>query len=556
MIWLLKDFDFLSVLLRAATLSLEAFTLGGLFFLFFAALPSKATTEQLGRIRTITARFALALGCAQAVSVLLSTAILIGGAGFSLRSLWTASYFLAGTLEIAACCLLSLLVGRPRGYAALLPAGLLLACSLAQSHAASRIDDRGVLLFFTALHHLGTAGWVGAMLFLLFALRRSPTFTNAQALSRRYSAMALVSVPMLVIAGVGMSWFYVGSWAGVYGTTYGVMVVAKTMLLILMLVLGAGNWQLLRTPQLLSVSGGSAAVLPQLAAVPVRTPRRPFLLRLRRFAEAEIGFGITAILAAASLTSQPPAIDLQQDRLSAHQIIERLRPEAPRLTSPPVALLTPPGTLRDSVEAGVYGAGAVSDVNDRAWSEYNHHWAGLIVLAAGLLAFAARALPAGRLRAGAENWPLLFIGLAVFILLRADPENWPLGPHSFWGSFAWPDVLQHRLYAASIALFAVFEWAVATGRWRGSARAAYVFPLLCAAGGAALLTHSHGLSNVKDEMLAELAHTPIALLGAAAGWGRWLQLRLPGTRAAKTAGLLWPLCLALVGVVLLDYRES
>ena len=249
-------------------------------------------------------------------------------------------------------------------------------------------------------------------------------------------------------------------------------------------------------------------------------------------------------------------MDLQHDRLSAHEIIERLRPEPPRLTSPPIAQLAPPGTLRQAIENAQFGAGAVSDANDRAWSEYNHHWAGLIVLAAGLLAFAARALPPGRLRAWAGNWPLLFVGLAVFIVLRADPENWPLGPRSFWGSFSSPDVLQHRLYAVLITLFAFFEWAVATGRWRGSVRAAYVFPLLCAAGGAALLTHSHGLSNVKDEMLAELAHTPIAILGAAAGWGRWLQLRLPGTRAARTAGLVWPLCLALVGVVLLDYRES
>ena len=280
-----------------------------------------------------------------------------------------------------------------------------------------------------------------------------------------------------------------------------------------------------------------------------------FLIRLRRFSEAEIGLGITAILAAASLTSQPPAVDLVRDRLSTHEIVARMHWESPRLTSPSLAQLAPPGTLEAYIEASQYGSGAANDANDRAWSEYNHHWAGIIVLLAGLFAFAARTLPRGRLRALARNWPLFFLGLAVFIVLRADPESWPLGPQPFWASFAAPDVLQHRVYAVLISCFALFEWAVATGRWR-SLRAAYVFPLLCAAGGAALLTHSHGLSNVKDEMLAELAHTPIAVLGATAGWGRWLQLRLPGTRAANTAGFVWPLCLALVGLLLLDYRES
>ncbi len=556
MLWLLKDFDLLSVLLRAATLSLEAFTLGGLLFLLLVALPGEATGGQLERTRRITARFAWALAAAQAASVALSVAILMGGSGFPFRSLLSAGFLRTGVVETVSCLVLAALVSRPTlgaARAALAPAALVLAASVAQSHGASRLEHRGLLETFTALHHLGTAGWVGAMLFLLLALRRSSTLGNAQTLARRYSAMALVSVPVLILAGIGMSVFYVGSWAGLYGTTYGVMVLAKTYLLLVMLLLGSGNFRLLREPP--PVSGGSPSAVLE---VPVKNRPRgvPFLLRLRRCSEAEIGLGITAILAAASLTSQPPAIDLQQDRLTSHEIVERMRWKTPRLSSPPFGELAKPGTMQEAIQAAQYGAGGVSDANDRAWSEYNHHWAGLILLVAALLAFAARALTPGRLRAFATNWPLLFMGLAGFILLRADPENWPLGPRPFWASFSSPDVLQHRLYALLITAFAFFEWAVATGRWRGNPRAAYVFPLLCAAGGAALLTHSHGLSNVKDEMLAELAHTPIAVLGATAGWGRWLQLRLPGTRVARTAGLVWPVCLALSGLLLLDYRES
>jgi putative copper resistance protein D len=60
---------------------------------------------------------------------------------------------------------------------------------------------------------------------------------------------------------------------------------------------------------------------------------------------------------------------------------------------------------------------------DIGWSEYNHHWSGMIVLLAGLLAIAWRAGSKW-----AVHWPLVLIGLALLMILRADPENWPLGP--------------------------------------------------------------------------------------------------------------------------------
>jgi putative copper resistance protein D len=342
--------------------------------------------------------------------------------------------------------------------------------------------------------------------------------------------MAIVSVSLLVLGGIGMSFFYIGSWQGLYGTTYGVMLLAKIYLLLLILGMGAGNFFLVRQVE--------------------RTPA-PLLVRLRRFSEAEIGLGFTAILAAASLTSQPPAVDLTHDRLTSHEIVERMRWEMPRLESPPLKALVPPTPLSVGIHESLFSGGSVNDANDRAWSEYNHHWAGVIVLAAGLLALLARS----RRFKWAQYWPLLFIGLAVFIVLRADPENWPLGPRSFWESFSAPDVLQHRMYALLITGFAIFEWAVETGRFT-SRTASYVFPLMCAAGAALLLTHQHALGNVKDEMLAEMSHTPIALLGATAGWTRWLELRLPQKRESKIASYVWPVCLVLVGIVLLDYRET
>jgi putative copper resistance protein D len=73
---------------------------------------------------------------------------------------------------------------------------------------------------------------------------------------------------------------------------------------------------------------------------------------------------------------------------------------------------------------------------------------------------------------------------------------------------------------------------------------------------AVLLTHSHGLANPKQEMLIEITHTPLALVGVAAGWSRWLELRLEDGRAQRTAALVWPNCFLLAGLFLLFYREA
>jgi putative copper resistance protein D len=188
---------------------------------------------------------------------------------------------------------------------------------------------------------------------------------------------------------------------------------------------------------------------------------------------------------------------------------------------------------------------------EKAWSEYNHHWAGIIVLSVGLLALLAQA---GKI-SWARSWPLLFLGLSVFLFLRSDPEVWPLGPNGFWVTFADPEVLLHRIFAALVIALAVFEWRVQTGRV-ASSNIRLVFPMLVAFSGALLLTHSHSLGNIKEEVLAELSHIPLAILAVMAGWSRWLELRLPAEdRARAWLARLWPVCISLIGVFLLNYRE-
>jgi putative copper resistance protein D len=540
LIWFVRDFDLLSLLLRALSFALEALAFGGVFFLLVCARPARLAFDSQIRLRRIATGFALGLAVTQIGLMATTSAMLMGsGSGMGMRDVASAAFFVSGIFFTAASLALSLLLRLTSKLSwASLAAVVLLGASVSLSHAVSRMDHRPLLLVLTAGHHLGMAAWLGALPFLLLALRMSSDPRVSRQMARRFSTMALISVGLLVFAGAGLSWFYAGSWQGIYGTSYGLLLSAKIVLTALMLTLGAGNFYVLRRAQ---VDAG------------------PLLFRLRRFSEAEIGLGFTVILAAASLTAQSPSVDeMPQDMLTGRQVVERMEWRWPSFHTPGVAQLAPPTPLSIAVREATYTGGGVSDANDRVWSEYNHHWAGLIVLTAGLLALISR-LPRQR---WARYWPLLFLGLSIFLLLRADPECWPLGPRPFWASFTAPDVLEHRVYAVLIAFFAAFECGVQTGHLRWP-QARFVFPVISAVGGALLLTHTHALGEGSDEVFAELSHTPIAVLGAAAGWGRWLELRLHGSdtpvqesRPRRIAAWVWPVCLILIGILLLDYRES
>lgn len=538
MIWLLNDFDLLSVILRAAVLALEALLVGGILFLIAVAIPARvtrgATQACLRGVRVV----ALSLLVSLVFAVLLASAVLVGTGGLTAREAMSAGP-LFSEASAAVCVLLVLFfarrpdsLSRARTRVLLLSAASGLVTALVTlSHAAAQMQDRGWLLALTAAHHAGTASWIGAMPFLIATLRRTDDHSVARHVIRRYSAIALVAAASLIAAGVGLACFYVASVNGLYATTYGVMLLVKISLLGLMLLLGSANWYAVRTMD--------------------RAPGA-LLLRIRRFAEVEFGLGIMAILVAASLTSQPPARDVVQERLTWKDVEARLRWESPRFQSPPLKALAPPTTIDKAVLERQFSNSADSDENDRAWSEYNHHWAGLVVLIAGVFAMVSRFRP---LR-WARLWPLSFAGLALFILLRADPENWPLGPRPFWASFFSPDVLEHRLAALLILLFAISECLVQSGILR-TFWIRYAFPVMCVLGGALLLTHTHSSATGRDELLTEISHSAIALFGAIAGWARWLELRLTDRHwsARRIAGYLWPAALIMVGVVLLDYRE-
>ena len=125
--------------------------------------------------------------------------------------------------------------------------------------------------------------------------------------------------------------------------------------------------------------------------------------RLRRLVEAEVGIGLTILLTAASMTSQPPAVDLPDDTVQpCHTSVQRFKPEWPfetpnttvtsRLASRDRSSPRPIPRDRRSwlIPAKAWPVVDTEDRADMRWSEYNHHWMGLIVLGMGMLAFLAR----------------------------------------------------------------------------------------------------------------------------------------------------------------------
>jgi putative copper resistance protein D len=546
----LDIFGYLSVILRGLVLSAQSLTVGGVAFLLLLARPLAADLGAAGellerRSRRLLRWSSLAFAASELASVAIQCAVLAGTVEISLGDALGADFAIAGLVLAAAGAAIAwasrVELTRASGVALGLLAALVLVAQAATSHAMARLDDRAPLAAADILHMAGAAVWIGGIPYFLIALAGNGSGEAWRRIGQRFSRMSMASVAVLSAGGLYMAVIYIGSLDAIYGTAYGVMVVTKVALLAGLLFLGGMNFLAVERLR--------------------RDPATP-IPRLRRFAEVEVGIGLTVLFAAASLTSQPPGADLTADRASWSEVVHRLTPEWPLLRSPDrseLAIYQMEAARQAAAQANpqlprayVPGSGIVPprDAADIAWSEYNHHWAGIAVLLIGLLALAERA----RIAPWARRWPLIFVALAVFLFFRSDPEVWPLGDVGFVESLRDPEVVQHRVFVVLIAGFGIFEWRVRTGRIRASG-AALVFPLLTALGGALLLTHQHALSNIKDQLLIEITHVPLALLGLAAGWARWLELRLdpPGNRIAAW---VWPISFVLVGAVLLAYRET
>jgi putative copper resistance protein D len=167
----------------------------------------------------------------------------------------------------------------------------------AAGHAAAVEPDTLRAIALDGLHVLGAGIWVGGLLPLALLLRAAATEEGADArpyaalAARRFSRAAVGIVLVLAATGTWLAITHVGNVAGLVGTSYGRLLLAKLALLVLALGLAALNRSVL-LPRL----GGDGP-----------TVGRPAMRRLAGFVAVEAGLALAILVIVAAMNVTPPA---------------------------------------------------------------------------------------------------------------------------------------------------------------------------------------------------------------------------------------------------------
>ena len=188
-----------------------------------------------------------------------------------------------------------------------------------------------------------------------------------------------------------------------------------------------------------------------------------------------------------------------------------------------------------------------------AYSERNHHIAGLMVVLMGL------AESAHVLRLSSLGWARLLLPSAlllagVFVMIWSDHEAWPIGTLTFSQTFTGGDheILQHKIYGILALAVGSVELFRRMGRIGHKAWASPL-PLMAIVGGLMLFGHSHGFhpSAPKIAMHHAIMGTMAVTAGSSKLLSAWAGLR---DRSAKWEWV-WVSLILLIGVQLLVYSE-
>jgi putative copper resistance protein D len=396
-------------------------------------------------------------------------------------------------------------------------------------HAAGRFEDRILLMALTTAHQVAAAVWVGGVfqVLLIWKLTREKQIVEGlwSEYLHRFSKVGMFAVAGVLSSGVPMAIGYITTLNGFFGTGYGNILLVKILLLVIAL---GFAWLNRRAVLEYKISANSHALFN----------------RVPYYIEAETFVLITLLFTAASLASQPPAIDIPSLTATWMEALNAFAPRIPRLSSP----------SHEALLAGEAGRTAILNQMPSAasteWSDYNHNIAGVFVTAMSLLAM----LSYKKSLVWARYWPVGFIGLGIFILLRSDAETWPNGSMGFWESMLENgEILQHRIATLLVFLLGTMELRARMTN-KPDSKLPYIFPLLCAVGGLMLLTHSHIGFQAKSAFLIQIGHTFMGLFALIMAVGRWLELKLdqPGK---SIAGFVSVFAFFQIGMILIFYQE-
>ncbi|KKD05512.1 copper resistance CopC/CopD family protein [Streptomyces sp. WM6386] len=193
--------------------------------------------------------------------------------------------------------------------------GAALALGLALTWAAGEHASAGlqvpVAMASSVLHVLAMAAWLGGLTALVVTLYRAAVVEPATV--ARFSRLAFVSVTVLVLTGVYQSWRGLGSWSALTDTTYGRLLVAKLIAVVVLLT--AAGFSRLWTVRL--ATAGARTVVRERVPEPVGGPALPDgppepppvvpdRRGLRRSVLAEVAVGVVVLVLTTVLTGTVP----------------------------------------------------------------------------------------------------------------------------------------------------------------------------------------------------------------------------------------------------------
>jgi putative copper resistance protein D len=203
---------------------------------------------------------------------------------------------------------------------------------------------------------------------------------------------------------------------------------------------------------------------------------------------------------------------------------------------------------------------AVIQAARQAWkheSEFNHHLAGFLVLAAGLLILADGSIRQ-RWAVARHVWPICFLASGIFLLIFSDTELWPFGSQSwYFGLVHHKEVLQHKVFALLLLCLGLIELqrerGVLKARWSG-----WVFPLVAAAGSLMLFFHDHqagmhGPDHMQVMRRIQSEHFSFAMTGFGIALSKGLAEKPSAWQPFFER--LFPTLLVVLGTLLMVYVE-
>lgn len=189
----------------------------------------------------------------------------------------------------------------------------------------------------------------------------------------------------------------------------------------------------------------------------------------------------------------------------------------------------------------------------KAYSEFNHHLAGVCVIFIGLSEI--RYGPIALLAWTRFLLPVFMVTVGLFLLIWSDHEGWPFGS-SFVQAFLtgeW-ETVQHKWFGILALSIGSIEWLRRTGTlrqhwWK------FPLPIFAIVGGLSLFLHSHGAHPAAHKIA--LHHAVMGVMAVTAGSSKflsdWKTSRLGEGRSFWE--LAWAALVLLIGIQLLLYSE-